>query len=117
MSSRATVGCKTGVLVALAGLVLVGGPAAPDSAPALGATAPSKAPPLPHVTRFSLPDLTGRQHSPAEWRGHKAVVLIFLGTECPVSNGYAPVLARLARAYQPRGVAFYGIHADPDVTA
>jgi hypothetical protein len=47
----------------------------------------------------------------------KAVVLIFLGTECPVSNGYAPTLARLAGTYRPRGVAFYGVHPDPDVTA
>ena len=69
------------------------------------------------VVDFALSDDRGRAHSAAEWKGHRAVVLLFLGAECPVSNGYAPELGRIAEAYTPRGVAFYGVHADPDVTA
>jgi peroxiredoxin len=71
----------------------------------------------PTIKDFALPDAEGRQHTAAEWKGQKAVVLLFLGTECPVSNGYAPVFTRLEKAFAPRGVRFYGVHADPDVTA
>ena len=73
--------------------------------------------PLGQVRQFDLPDTAGRRHTTADWADRKAVVLVFLGTECPVSNGYAPVLAALAKQANERGVAFYGIHADPDVTA
>jgi peroxiredoxin len=68
------------------------------------------------VKDFTLKDSAGRLHTSAAWRGRTAVVLFFLGMECPVSNGYAPEMTRLARAYRTRGVLFWGVHPDPDVT-
>jgi peroxiredoxin len=65
---------------------------------------------------LELSDIRGQKHSLAGWRDRKAVVLFFLGTECPVSNGYAPEMARLASDYASRRVAFLGIHSDPTVT-
>jgi peroxiredoxin len=56
-------------------------------------------------------------HTPAEWRGSKAVVLFFLGTDCPVSNGYSPDMETLFARYSRRGVACYGVHADPSIDA
>jgi peroxiredoxin len=72
---------------------------------------------LGEVKSFSLSDIRGQKHTADEWKGKKAVVLFFLGTECPVSNGYAPEYARLAKQFAERGVLFYGIHPDPEVTA
>jgi peroxiredoxin len=69
------------------------------------------------VKDFSLADVAGKKHTREEWKGKKAVVLFFLGTECPVSNFYAPEYARLARAFADKGVICYGVHPDPDVTA
>jgi peroxiredoxin len=69
------------------------------------------------VKDFSLSDGKGKHHRLAEWKKAKAVVLLFLGTECPVSNGYAPEYVRLARLFAPKGVHFYGIHPDPEVSA
>ncbi len=71
----------------------------------------------PRVPDVVLPDAAGQRHAPADWRGSKAVVLFVLNTECPVSNGYAPEMARIARDYGPRGVVVLGVHPDPDVTA
>src|SRR5438046_2762522 len=68
------------------------------------------------VKDLSLRDTKGKLRSAAEWKDAKAVVLLFLGTECPVSNGYAPEYARLEKNFAPKGVRFYGIHADPEVT-
>ena len=69
------------------------------------------------VIKFSLADPQGKLHQPSEWQGSKGVVLLFLGTECPISNGYAPEMARLASEFRARGILFYGVHCDPDVTA
>lgn len=72
---------------------------------------------LGQVKEFTLPDSSGQMHTRAEWRDSKVVVLLFLGTECPVSNGYAPEMSRLAKKYGDAGVRFYGIYCDRDVTA
>lgn len=69
------------------------------------------------VKEFALLDADGHQHTALAWKDRKAVVLIFLGTECPVSNGYSSEYRRLATTYAGKNVLFYGVHPDPDVTA
>ena len=70
----------------------------------------------PPLGAISLADPLGNMHSPTEWQVHRAVVLFFLGTECPVSNGYSPDMAALAAKYAKRGVACYGIYCEAEVT-
>lgn len=43
---------------------------------------------------------------------NKAVVLVFLGVECPLSNQFLPVLAELHKEYTSKGVSFVGINAN-----
>jgi peroxiredoxin len=66
---------------------------------------------------FDLVGADGRPHTQAEWRGKKAVVLLFLATECPVSNFYAPEYVALAQRFAKENVAVYGVHCDRDLTA
>lgn len=66
---------------------------------------------------FSLPDASGAMHSSAEFSRHKATVFLFVATDCPNSNTYAPVMARLYREYSPKGVAFFNVYSDPQETA
>lgn len=63
---------------------------------------------------FSLKDPAGTTHTFDEGSGRNAVVLFFLGTECPVSNFYAPDMIRIAEAGAKRGVATYGVYPEPD---
>ncbi len=51
-------------------------------------------------------------HSLADLKDKRAVVVVFLGAECPVSNLFLPVLADLHKEYQSKGVAFLGINAN-----
>ena len=74
------------------------------------------APPLGQVNEFKLRDSTGTEQTRRSCWGAKGTVLVFLGTECPVSNGYAPELARIAKEIAPRGILVVGVHGDPDVT-
>jgi peroxiredoxin len=66
---------------------------------------------------FHLRDADGRLHSISELRRHKAIVFLFLATDCPNSNSYAPEFARLYKDYENRGIAFYSVYSDPAETA
>jgi thiol-disulfide isomerase/thioredoxin len=69
----------------------------------------------PHVD-FSLRDANGKTYTAADLRRDKATVLLFVATDCPNSNTYAPVLARLYREYAERGVLFLNVYSDPEET-
>jgi len=62
---------------------------------------------------FTLPAAAGgKTHSLYEFEGKKAVAVIFIATQCPYSNAFNHVMAKLAREYADRGVAFVGINAN-----
>ncbi len=66
---------------------------------------------------FSLQDANGNTFTSTDLRHYKATVFIFVATDCPNSNTYAPVLARLYREYSPRDVSFFNVYSDPSETA
>lgn len=49
--------------------------------------------------------------------GLKARVLIFARTDCPITNRYAPEIARVAQEFASRGVKFWIVYPDPSETA
>ena len=64
------------------------------------------------VGNFSAKTPEGKPFSLFGLRGKTAVVLAFLGTDCPVGNLYAPRLAELSEAYKEKGAAFVGIYSN-----
>ncbi|HTM54730.1 MAG TPA: redoxin domain-containing protein [Pirellulales bacterium] len=72
---------------------------------------------LPQLQPFKLARASGEAVTLDSWKNHQAVLLLFLNTECPVSNSYAPLMTRLAERYRGRGVGCYGVHCDPALTA
>jgi thiol-disulfide isomerase/thioredoxin len=64
---------------------------------------------------FSLRDTEGVAHSPSEWARAHAVVLFFVTTDCPLANGYAPEMNRIAQAYAAKGVLFYAVQGDTTI--
>jgi thiol-disulfide isomerase/thioredoxin len=67
------------------------------------------------LPRFSFSDTAGRVHTSAEWAGKHAIVLLFVSTDCPLSNRYVPEMNRMVSAYASRGVVFYAIQGDATV--
>ena len=65
----------------------------------------------------SLVDLDNRRIVEPAKKPTKAICLIFLGAECPVSNALIPEISRIQTEYGPRGVVFAGVYPDPDVDA
>ena len=85
---------------------------------------PASSDPLPvnrsvgqRLGNFTLSDvISGRDVTLYGFAGKKAVVLVFLGTDCPLANLYAPRLVELNHAYRNRGVVFLGINANAHET-
>ncbi len=77
----------------------------------------SYAPAVSGAINFTLSDASGKTHADEEIKDHKATVMLFVATECPNANTYAPVLARLYREYSARGVLFLGVYSDPSDNA
>src|SRR5262245_41951639 len=50
-------------------------------------------------------------------KSSRGVVLVFLGTECPVARQYLPRLKELHHEYQSQGVQFLGIYSNVGVNA
>jgi len=61
---------------------------------------------------FQLRDTQGVAHTQAEFAGHRAVVLFFTTTDCPIANSYVPELNRIHDAYASRGVLFFAVQTD-----
>jgi peroxiredoxin len=66
---------------------------------------------------YSLRDTSGKTYTESDLSQHKITVFVFVAIDCPNSNTYAPLLARLHREYSPRGVAFFNVYSDPSETA
>src|SRR5262245_18498490 len=64
------------------------------------------------VSNFKLQDYRGAWYSLEDYSNRKAVVIAFLGAECPLATRYASRLGDLARKFEPQGVAFLGIDAN-----
>lgn len=61
-------------------------------------------------------DLDGQSHRLGESHDCQAVVVVFLGTQCPVSNSQLPRLNRLAETCKARGVEFFGVISSRSVS-
>lgn len=56
-------------------------------------------------------DLDGRERPLFPESDARAICIIFVSTDCPVSNSYQPELRRLHQQYEPEGIAFVMLHA------
>jgi len=69
----------------------------------------------PTMVRAATPatgvDLAGKQVDPLHANPGKAVVLIFIRTDCPISNRYAPTIQRISATYTDK-VAFWMVYPD-----
>ncbi len=73
----------------------------------------SKASPVGQtVPEFSLQDYRGKMHKLSDYADDKILVIVYLGTECPLAKLYAPRLAALHQKYEKQGVKFLGINAN-----
>lgn len=63
-----------------------------------------------------LLNLEDRRVDPFERKDAKATVFLFMLSDCPVSNRYAPEIKRLYQKYSLQEVDFFLIYPDPSAT-
>jgi hypothetical protein len=61
-----------------------------------------------------LVDLKNRPVDPFQKADAKAIVFIFVGADCPISNRYAPEIERMYQKYASQGISFSLVYPDPD---
>jgi peroxiredoxin/mono/diheme cytochrome c family protein len=97
----------------LLGLALLATPAFGADGPAIDRNVGQR---MPDFTLKSTSGEAVRLYGYARQR-KKAVVLVFTGASCPVSDIYTPRLIELAKGYEPRGVVFLAINANSQESA
>ncbi len=60
--------------------------------------------------------IDGVERSPFQTEKAKAVALLFVTQDCPISNAYAPELARIHKEYSQQGFDIALVYVDPDVS-
>jgi len=65
------------------------------------------------ATDLRLLALDGAEVSPFDGSVDGVLVFVFVSTECPIANRYAPEIQSLADDYAPRGARFRLIYPDP----
>ena len=92
---------------------------ADEPAPPVAPAAPQDSPHSRPATDIELKDTKGTTHRPLEVKGGVAgAVLIFVATDCPISNSYAPEINRICAEYGGEGSGkfrFYLVHVDTDL--
>lgn len=93
-------------MIGLFPLIFILSLAAAPVPPAVGARVPD----------VRLPDIDGKPRALSEFKSKRAVVVVFVGTECPLANLYYPTLAELHRRYADKGVQFLAINSNEQDT-
>ncbi len=69
------------------------------------------------IADFTLKDAADdKPVSLSDYEAKKAVVVLFIGTECPINNAYMPVLAEMSKAYAGKGVQFLAVNSNSNDT-
>ncbi len=68
------------------------------------------------AARRDLVDLAGKRADPFAATREEVLVFLFLRTDCPVANSYAPEIKRLWGRFKEKGVGFFIVYSDSDET-
>ncbi len=68
----------------------------------------------PPPATLALPDLSGRIVKPFDDRRARAFVFLFIRTDCPISNRYAPEVKRMQKRFTAKNVRFHLVYPGED---
>lgn len=64
------------------------------------------------VDNFKLKDYKGKEYSLSDFKNSKAIVLMFIATQCPVSNAYNERMASIYKEFKEKDITFLGINSN-----
>jgi len=71
---------------------------------------------VPDVS-LTVKDTVGHSHSPFKLESRTASVFFFILQDCPVSNRFAPEIARIVQDYKSKPVRFFLVYVDAAASA
>lgn len=86
------------------------------SVPACNQPAAPASPSTQTVQSVMVEQLGGQKIDALQVTNAKAQVFLFVTTDCPISNRYAPEVRRIYEEFAPQGVQFRLVYADADTT-
>lgn len=66
------------------------------------------------IDNITLHDAAGKPRSLYDLKDKKAIVVVFLSFDCPVSTSYSSILSELAKSYRDKQVAFVAVNSSDD---
>jgi peroxiredoxin len=69
------------------------------------------------IPNLTFADASGKSYALHDLQNKKAIVIVFLSFDCPVSTSYSRPLADMYKEYSAPGVAFLGLTTNEDETA
>lgn len=75
-------------------------------------SAPPPVSPGMKAPSFNLKDANGKEHSLEQYLKSKYVVVMFIATQCPVSNDYNERMVKLHDQYASKDITFLGINSN-----
>ena len=69
-----------------------------------------------HAAEITVNDVDGVAQRPLADSGQAATVLIFVMHDCPIANGYAPEISRIAEEYRKRRVRTCVVYGEDDLS-
>ncbi|QQS37286.1 MAG: thioredoxin family protein [Ignavibacteriales bacterium] len=100
---------KTVMLVVFAAFVALGFVYMPENSVILNKNFAGD---ISSVENFTLKDVEGKSHSLNDYKKSKAIVIIFVSTQCPVSNAYNSRMAELYMDYKDKDITILGINSN-----
>jgi peroxiredoxin len=64
------------------------------------------------IENFTLTDIYKKKHSLSDYNDSKAILIIFIATQCPVSNAYNSRMIELYNNYHDKNIAVVGINSN-----
>ena len=71
-----------------------------------------EAPSIIKIKDFSLKDIYNKEHSLSDYSDSKAILVLFVATQCPVSNAYNKRMAELYNDFQTKEISVLGINSN-----
>src|ERR1700675_752697 len=84
--------------------------------PAFAQPEPSRAKLGEKMPNLTFKDEKGKSYRLYELENKKAIALVFLSFECPVSKSYSQPLSEIAKEYEKFGVTIWGLTTNEDDT-
>ena len=64
------------------------------------------------ISEFTLSDIYKKEHSLSDYKDSKAILILFIATQCPVSNAYNTRMVGLYTQYHEKDIAILGINSN-----